>query len=108
MTAHDVHLTAEVEAVCAARAICRSDKPHHVRDIRWAIATLQKLGDGTDHILARDMLAALALKYPAPKPHPTPVPYSPQVVRIRDILAGALIALSVAYVALIVMLGVPG
>jgi hypothetical protein len=108
MTAHDVHLNAEVEAALAARAICRSANPHSVSTIRQACAVLQRYGDGTDYLLARDMLAALALKYPAPKPHPTPVPYSPQVIRIRDVLAGALLALSVAYVALIVMLGMPG
>jgi hypothetical protein len=105
MTAHDVHLNAEVEAVLAARAICRSDNPHSVSTIRQACAVLQRYGDGTDYLLAREMLAALAQKYPAPKPYPTAVPDIPQAVRIRDVLAGALIALSVVYVALLVMLG---
>lgn len=105
MTAHDTHLTAQVEAVCAARAILRSELPHSVGTIRQACAVLQTYGDGMDVLQARDMLRAVGPTKPAPV---QPPPYSPQVHRIRDILAGALIALSVAYVALVVMLGVPG
>lgn len=103
MTAHDVHLTAEVDAVCAARAILRSELPHSVGTIRQACAVMLTYGDGLDVLQARDMLWAVAPTKPVQRP-----PYSPQVTRIRDVLAGALIAVSIIYVALIVMLGVPG
>lgn len=72
--------------VTAARAVLRSPLPHRVADIRRACVTMQTFGDGTDYLEARE---------------PS---YSPQVTRIRDVLAGALITVSVCYVALVVML----
>jgi hypothetical protein len=100
MTAHDVHLDAEVEAVSAARAILRSDKPHSVGTIRQACVMLQRFGDGTDWLEARQMLRAIEARKPVQKP-----PMSPQprlIRRIIDGLLGALITVAVVYVYLLV------
>lgn len=69
-----VELDAQVEAVCAARAILRSELPHKVSDIRLACITMQRFGDGLDYVEARHMLQAL---------RPVKPPYSPQVSLIR-------------------------
>jgi hypothetical protein len=91
-------LDAQVEAVCAARAILRSRAPHKVSDIRRACLTMQVMGDGLDYIEAREMLRALDAKareeelrgllnaHPRRDEPVTPPPYSPQARMIRAAL----------------------
>lgn len=106
--APDAHLDAEVEAVCAAVAILNSRAPHTVGTIHRACITAKRFGDGSHHILADQTLAGLEARAQARREaDATPVqrpPYSPQVTRIRDVLAGALITVSVCYVALLAVL----
>ena len=95
-------LDAQVEAVCAARAILRSRAPHKVSDIRRACLTMQVMGDGLDYIEAREVLRALD------NPPVTPPPYSPQPRMIRAALVDtAILAGFGAAVFLVIMNGGP-
>jgi broad specificity phosphatase PhoE len=104
-------LDAQVEAVCAARALLRSPLPHKASDIRRACLTMQLLGDGTDHVEARHMLRALDLAASegvSRPPRLDPPPYSPQPRMIRAaLLDAAILAGFGAAVFVVIMNGGP-
>ena len=112
MTAMTAHLDAEIEALIAAMGVLNSAAPHSVGTIRTACVMAQRYGDGAQIARAREVLAELDARQAIERkaymeglvnhhrtlPRP---PYSPPVTRIRDVLAGACVALAVAYVALL-------